>query len=242
MTALSVNLNKVALIRNSRGGSVPNVLQVSKDCVQFGADGITVHPRPDQRHIRYKDVRELKDNLSVELNVEGYPSKVFLSLIEELCPAQCTLVPDPPDALTSDTGWDTGKHKHFLLDIIKRLQAKGIRTSLFVDTSLDNIEHAREIGTNRIELYTGPYAKAYSEGNQTIVEDYARAGNYALELGMGVNAGHDLNRNNLPAFHTKLPFLEEVSIGHALVSDALYLGLEETIRQYQSCLGKKVRA
>ena len=242
MTALSVNLNKVALIRNSRGGSVPNVLQVAQDCIQFGADGITVHPRPDQRHARDQDVRELKKILSVELNVEGYPSQRFLSLMEEVLPAQCTLVPDPPGALTSDTGWETGKHKHFLLDIIKHLQSKGIRTSLFVDTSLENIEHAREIGTDRIELYTGPFAKAYAEGKQELLEDYARAGNYAVELGMGVNAGHDLNLNNLTAFHTNLPFLEEVSIGHALVSDALYLGLKETIFQYQSCLGKKIRA
>ncbi|MEM6631219.1 MAG: pyridoxine 5'-phosphate synthase [Bacteroidota bacterium] len=242
MTALSVNINKVALIRNARGGSIPNVVQVAKDCVSFGADGITVHPRPDQRHIRYQDVRDLKEALSVELNVEGYPSEAFLSLMQEVRPSQCTLVPDPPDVLTSDTGWDTGKHKHFLLAIIQRLQALGIRTSLFVDTSFDSLEHARDIGTDRIELYTGPYAEAYTEGNTALIEAYSRAGEYATELGMGVNAGHDLNLDNLETFHSNLPFLEEVSIGHALISDALYLGLKETIHQYQSCLGKKIQA
>ena len=238
MTALSVNLNKVALIRNSRGGSLPNVLQIAKDCVSYGADGITVHPRPDERHTRYQDVRELNEALSVEFNVEGYPSEPFLQLVEEVGPTQCTLVPDAPDALTSDQGWDTLTHKHFLLDIILRLQAKQIRTSLFIEPSLEHIEAAREIGTDRIELYTGPYAISSKEGDQEVLETFARAGAFAHEIGLGVNAGHDLNLENLAAFHRALPFLEEVSIGHALISDALYYGLEKTIRLYQSCLGK----
>ena len=238
MTALSVNLNKVALIRNSRGASLPNVLQVAKDCVAYGADGITVHPRPDERHTRYQDVRDLKEALSVEFNVEGYPSESFLKLMEEVQPTQCTLVPDPPNALTSNQGWHTLKHKHFLLDIIQRLQSQGIRTSIFIETSLDLMEGAREIGTDRIELYTGPYAESVYEGDSSILEEYARAGAFAKELGMGVNAGHDLNLGNLAAFHQALPFLAEVSIGHALISDALYFGLESTIQKYQSCLGK----
>ncbi len=238
MTALSVNLNKVALIRNSRGASIPNVLQVAKDCVAYGADGITVHPRPDERHTRYQDVRELKNTLTVEFNVEGYPSESFLQLMEEVRPAQCTLVPDPPEALTSNQGWNTLKHKHFLLDIIQRLQDLGIRTSIFIETSLELMEGAREIGTDRVELYTGPYAESVKENDSSILPEYARAGAFAKELGMGVNAGHDLNLDNLTAFHQALPFLAEVSIGHALISDALYFGLESTIQKYQACLGK----
>lgn len=238
MTQLSVNINKIALIRNSRGANVPNVLQVAHDCVAFGADGITVHPRPDERHIRYQDVRELDSALSVEFNVEGYPSERFLQLMEEVKPDQCTLVPDPPGALTSNAGWDTAKHKHFLLDVINRLKSWGIRTSLFMETSLDPIAIAKEIGTDRIELYTEPYAQDYPKDKIAAVAPYIRAAAFAHELGLGVNAGHDLNRENLAYLAEQLPVLDEVSIGHALVSDALYLGLEETIRQYQACLGK----
>ena len=239
MTQLSVNLNKVALLRNSRGRDLPNVVQVALDCIAFGADGITMHPRPDERHARRQDIYDLKEAIEVELNVEGYPSERFLQMIAEVKPAQCTLVPDPPGVLTSDAGWDTKKHKHFLLDIILRLEAVGVRSSLFVEPDLDMIEAAREIGSDRIELYTEAYASQYAKGNKDAVEPYARAAAYAHEIGLEVNAGHDLNRDNLAWFAEKLPMLKEVSIGHALIADALYLGLEETIRQYQLCLGKE---
>ena len=238
MVNLSVNVNKVALLRNSRGHNLPNVVQVALDCVRFGGDGITVHPRPDGRHIRQHDVYELKEVLEVEFNVEGFPSKAFLAMMEEVKPDQCTLVPDPPEALTSNAGWDTMAHRHFLLETIQRLQAAGIRTSLFIDTDLDRIAMAKEIGTDRIELYTEPYAVAFAEGDPESVEPFARAAAYANELGLGINAGHDLNLQNLKHFAENLPALQEVSIGHALISDALYLGLEETIKRYQACLGK----
>ncbi|RMG26367.1 MAG: pyridoxine 5'-phosphate synthase [Bacteroidetes bacterium] len=241
MVNLSINLNKVALLRNSRGRNLPDLQQVALDCVRFGGDGITLHPRPDERHARKSDVYALKKILPVELNVEGFPSRDFLKMIEDVKPAQCTLVPDPPDALTSDAGWNTKKHKHFLLEVIQRLQAQGIRTSIFVETDLDMIEAAREIGTNRIELYTEAYASQYAQGHAEAVEPYARAAAFAHELGLEVNAGHDLNLHNLQHFATAVPHLSEVSIGHALISDALYLGLEETIRRYQACLGKEVQ-
>ncbi|MDP5170451.1 MAG: pyridoxine 5'-phosphate synthase [Bacteroidia bacterium] len=240
MTKLSVNLNKVALLRNSRGRNYPDLIQFALDCVKLGADGITMHPRPDERHARKSDIFELKEALTVELNVEGYPSEDFLRLIEEVKPAQCTLVPDAPDQLTSDHGWDTNKFKGYLLDIILRLQAAGVRTSIFVDPDLDMIEAAREIGTDRIELYTETYASQYAFGNPNLVEEFARAAAFAHELGLGVNAGHDLNLDNLLHFHSMVTPLHEVSIGHALITDALYLGLEETIRRYQGCLGKSV--
>lgn len=236
MTLLSVNLNKVALIRNSRGKNTPDVLQVALDCVRFGADGITMHPRPDERHARKADIFALKEALSVELNVEGYPSEDFLRMIEQVKPAQCTLVPDAPDALTSNAGWDTQKHKPYLLDIILRLQAAGVRTSIFVEPDLDAVEGAREIGTDRIELYTEDYASQFAEGNPAAVEPYARAAAYAHELGLDINAGHDLNTHNLAHFAQQVPHLAEVSIGHALVSDALYWGLETTIQRYKACL------
>ena len=238
MTLLSVNLNKVALVRNSRGRNLPNLLQVAQDCVRFGADGITLHPRPDERHARRSDIYELAAGLSVELNVEGYPSESFLQMIEEVKPAQCTLVPDPPGALTSDAGWDTIRNKHLLLDIILRLEAAGVRSSIFIETNLDHIEMAREIGTKRIELYTEAYASEYPTGPAEAVAPYARAAGYAHEIGLEVNAGHDLNLDNLGLFAQELPMLAEVSIGHALVCDAMYMGLEETIRQYQAALGK----
>lgn len=238
MTQLSVNLNKVALLRNSRGRDYPNLLQVAQDCVRFGADGITLHPRPDERHARKQDIYDLKEVLTVELNVEGYPSEDFLRMIERVKPAQCTLVPDAPDQLTSDHGWDTSKFKGFLLDIILRIQAAGVRASVFVDPDLDMVEGAREIGTDRIELYTESYASQCAAGHPGVVEDFARAAAFAHELGLEVNAGHDLNLDNLPLFAEKVEPLHEVSIGHALVTDALYLGLQETIRRYQACLGK----
>jgi pyridoxine 5-phosphate synthase len=240
MIHLSVNLNKIALIRNARGKNYPDLIQVARDCVRFGADGITVHPRPDGRHVLRSDVFTLKESLSVELNVEGYPSESFLNMIEEVRPAQCTLVPDPPDALTSNAGWDTLRHRHFLLDIVQRIQAAGVRASIFVETDLDRIGMAREIGTDRVELYTEAYAEEYARDRAAAVAPYAGAAAYAREIGLEVNAGHDLNLENLAFFAREVPALEEVSIGHALISDALYLGLEETIRRYQACLGKKI--
>ncbi|MDX1908745.1 MAG: pyridoxine 5'-phosphate synthase [Bacteroidia bacterium] len=239
MVHLSVNINKIALIRNSRGHNLPDVLQVAQDCIRFGADGITVHPRPDERHVRRQDVYDLKAILSVELNVEGYPSESFLRMIEEVQPAQATLVPDPPQALTSNAGWDTVRYKGMLAEITARIQAAGVRTSLFVAPDLEMIEAAREIGADRIELYTEAFAAAYDQGDPAAaVEPYARSAAYAHALGLGVNAGHDLNLRNLAWLAQHLPMLDEVSIGHALVCDALYLGLEETIRRYQGCLGK----
>ena len=240
MIQLSVNLNKVALLRNSRGRNYPDLLQVAQDCVALGADGITVHPRPDERHARRADVYALQEVLTVELNVEGYPSEAFLRMIEEVRPAQCTLVPDAPDALTSDAGWDTLRHRHMLLEIVQRIQAAGVRCSLFVEPHLDHIAGARELGTDRIELYTEAYASAYAQGDREAVMPYAQAAAYAHELGLGVNAGHDLNLDNLGFFAEQVPHLAEVSIGHALITDALYLGLPETIRRYQQCLGKEV--
>ena len=239
MTQLSVNLNKVALIRNSRGRNLPDLLQVAQDCIRFGADGITLHPRPDERHARKSDVYQLKPALSVELNVEGYPSEAFLAMIEETQPAQCTLVPDPPGALTSDAGWDTLKHTGFLKEVISRIKAAGVRSSIFIETDLKMIEQAKLIGTDRIELYTEHYASSFGKGDKAAVEPYAEAGAFAQSIGLAVNAGHDLNLDNLSYFVEKLPMLEEVSIGHALICDALYLGLSETIRRYQECLGKE---
>jgi len=233
MTKLSVNINKVALIRNSRGGNLPDVIQVAKDCERFGADGITVHPRPDQRHIRFDDVYQLKDVVNTEFNVEGYPSEQFLQMIREVKPHQCTLVPDAPDALTSSDGWDTIKHEQFLFNIIGELKSFGIRISLFVEPIEQFIEGAKKTGADRIELYTGPYAANYSLSPEKAVEKYANAARYATQIGLGVNAGHDLNLQNLKYFKQHIPDLLEVSIGHALISDALYLGLENTIQMYK---------
>lgn len=238
MTKLSVNLNKVALIRNSRGTNLPDLARVARDVVAYGADGITLHPRPDERHAKRADIYELKPLLDVELNVEGYPSESFLKMIEEAQPAQCTLVPDPPGVLTSNAGWDTLKHKHFLAEVVDRIKAAGVRASIFIETDLDRIGMAKEIGTDRIELYTEEFARLYAEGQAEIVEPYARSAAFAHELGLEVNAGHDLNLDNLTFFAKEVPHLAEVSIGHALVCDALYLGFEETIRRYQACLGK----
>jgi pyridoxine 5-phosphate synthase len=232
MTKLSVNINKIALLRNSRGGNLPNVLKAALDCERFGAQGITVHPRPDARHIRYGDVRELKPILATELNVEGYPSQSFLDLVHEVKPHQVTLVPDPPDALTSNSGWDTIKNKAFLKEVIVHLKKDKIRTSVFINTDLDQIEGAAAVGTERIELYTEEYAANYSNNPETAIEPYRKAAHRAYKYGLGINAGHDLNLTNLAYFHKNIPRLEEVSIGHALIADALYLGLENTIRLY----------
>ncbi|MDA3883062.1 MAG: pyridoxine 5'-phosphate synthase [Bacteroidales bacterium] len=236
MTALSVNINKIALIRNSRGGNMPNVLQIALDCEKYGAQGITVHPRPDERHIRYADVPELKQHISSELNVEGYPSDSFLNMVTAVKPAQVTLVPDPPEALTSNTGWDTIKHKDFLQSVTKKLQSANIRVSIFVDPNISFIKNARELGADRIELFTEPYALQFNEDKNSAIQKFAEASKFAHSIGLGINAGHDLNLENLHFFYTNIPFLDEVSIGHALISDALYFGLEHTIKMYRSQL------
>ncbi|VBB48233.1 Pyridoxine 5'-phosphate synthase [uncultured Paludibacter sp.] len=236
MTTLSVNINKIATLRNARGGNVPDVLKVALDCEKFGADGITVHPRPDERHIRYADVLALKPVLSTEFNIEGYPSPEFLKLVKTIKPAQVTLVPDPPDAITSSAGWDTKKNQEFLREIIENFQQAGIRVSIFVDTNLENIEYAAKIGTDRIELYTEPYATNYPKDREKAVAPFVDAARLAKKLGLGLNAGHDLSLENLAYLHQNIPWLEEVSIGHALICDALYLGLEETIKRYKEAL------
>jgi pyridoxine 5-phosphate synthase len=232
MAKLSVNINKIATLRNSRGGNLPDVLKVAQSCEAFGAEGITVHPRPDERHIRYQDVRDLKPLVKTEFNVEGYPSDSFMKLVLEVKPHQVTLVPDPPDALTSNAGWDTVKHRDFLKDTIKTLQSAGIRASIFVDTEIRNINGALETGTDRIELYTEQYAVDYPKSKEKAIELYRQAAIRANELGLGINAGHDLNLFNLKYFAQNIPGLLEVSIGHALISDALYFGLENTIQLY----------
>ncbi|MEM6396708.1 MAG: pyridoxine 5'-phosphate synthase [Bacteroidota bacterium] len=235
-TRLSVNLNKVALIRNSRGANRPDLLQVARDCEAFGAEGITVHPRPDERHVKRSDVGLLKSVVTTEFNVEGYPSEAFMHLVLENKPHQVTLVPDKPGQLTSDHGWDTIKDADFLKLIIDRLQEAGIRSSLFTDTDPAIIEGAKAIGVDRIELYTGPYAHEFHHDPDAAVAPYARAGQLAYDLGLGLNAGHDLDLENLAHFKKHVPALLEVSIGHALISDALYLGLSNTIQQYLRCL------
>jgi pyridoxine 5-phosphate synthase len=236
MTNLSVNINKVALIRNSRGSNLPNVVQVALDCVQFGAQGITVHPRPDGRHIRKDDVYKLKEVLTVEFNIEGYPTDDFLDMVIDVKPAQCTLVPDPPNVLTSNEGWDTIKHQSFLKDIITQLTEQGIRVSLFVNPDPKMVVGAKQIGAHRVELYTGTYAYQFESNPERAIQDYVIASHEAHNVNIGLNAGHDLNLHNLAYFRKNIPNLLEVSIGHALISDALYLGLKETIRQYLECL------
>lgn len=236
MTKLSVNINKVATLRNARGGNIPNVCQVAIDCERFGADGITVHPRPDERHIRYADVWELKSVLKTEFNIEGYPSEKFLHLVKSVKPHQVTLVPDAPEAITSNAGWDTVKNFDFLKDIVAELQEEGIRVSIFVDTNLKNIEYASLTGADRVELYTEPYAKEYSTNREKAIAPFIEAAQLAKKLGLGLNAGHDLNLQNLRYLRENIPWLDEVSIGHALISDALYFGLEQTIKQYKNQL------
>jgi pyridoxine 5-phosphate synthase len=237
MTKLSVNINKIATIRNARGGNTPNVVQVAIDCERFGADGITVHPRPDERHITYQDVADLSKVVTTEFNIEGYPDQRYMDMIERFRPAQATLVPDPPHVLTSNAGWDTKQHEGLLKELVQQLNKWGVRTSVFVDTDLQNIDYAAKTGVGRIELYTGPYADQFHLGKEAAIAAYVTAGNRALELGMELNAGHDLNQDNLRFFKQSLPALAEVSIGHALISDALYLGLENTVQRYKFLLG-----
>ena len=236
MTNLSVNINKVATIRNARGGNMPDVLKVAQDAEAFGAQGITVHPRPDERHIRYSDVYALKPLVKTEFNIEGYPCEKFIDLVLKVRPTQVTLVPDAPDAITSNAGWDVKGNFSFLSDLVECFTSNGIRTSIFVGTDLANIEEAAKTGTDRIELYTEPYATLYPMNREEAVVPFVEAAKLAKNLGIGVNAGHDLNLENLAFFHQQIPWLEEVSIGHALICDALYLGLKETIRQYRACL------
>ena len=236
MTQLSVNVNKIATLRNARGGNVPDLVRVALDCERFGAQGITVHPRPDERHIRYQDVYDLKQVLTTEFNIEGNPIPSFMELVGRVRPHQVTLVPDAPDALTSSAGWDVVQHRSFLTDILGQLKEWGIRTSIFVGTDLGNLEEAAAIGTDRVELYTEPYAALYAEDRERAISPFVRAAEHALSLGLELNAGHDLSLENLAFFSASIPGLSEVSIGHALISDALYLGLEETIRRYRSCL------
>jgi pyridoxine 5-phosphate synthase len=233
---LSVNINKVATIRNARGGNVPDVIQVALDCERFGAQGITVHPRPDERHIRYEDVRNLRGKLSTEFNIEGNPTARFMRLVLEVKPDQATLVPDAPEALTSNMGWNTVKQQSFLKDIVKGLHKSGIRTSLFVDPDAKYIEAAAQTGTDRIELYTGPYAHLYPKDKAAAVRPFREAALLAQSLGLGVNAGHDLSLENLNYLISNIPFIDEVSIGHALISDALYFGLEKTVQLYREQL------
>lgn len=232
MTKLSVNINKIALIRNSRGANYPNLLQVARDCEEFGAEGITVHPRPDQRHVRYDDLQPLREIVTTEFNIEGYPSEEFLKIVLRVKPDQCTLVPDPPGALTSDTGWNTVKYSRFLTDVIARLKDAGIRTSLFIDPVQEMMEEAKASGTDRIEFYTGPYAHHFRENKVDAISPYKQAANICQKLSLGINAGHDLNLENLSYFKTEVSELLEVSIGHALICDALYFGLKNTIQMY----------
>ena len=236
MTKLSVNINKVATIRNARGGDIPNVVQFAIDCERFGADGITIHPRPDERHITTKDVYELKRAVTTEFNIEGYPDERYMKIIHYLTPEQATLVPDPPGVLTSNAGWDTKKHFDFLKETCAEIHSLGIRSSIFIEPKIELIEYAKQIGVQRIELYTGPYAEHYSINREKAILEYVQAANAANELGLGINAGHDLNQENLKFFKSQIPFLAEVSIGHAIISDALYLGIENTIQRYKLLL------
>lgn len=239
MAQLSVNINKIATLRNSRGGNVPNLLKVASDCEEFGADGITVHPRPDERHIKYQDVYDLRPLIKTEFNIEGYPSKSFIDLVTKVKPTQVTLVPDAPEAVTSNAGWDVKKNINELSEIIENLREAGIRTSIFVDTNLENIEYAAKTGTDRIELYTGPYAELFHKDMNGAIAPFIEAVALAKKLGLGINAGHDLSLENLTFFSKSIPYIEEVSIGHALICDALYLGLEKTIKAYKECLNTK---
>ena len=232
MTKLSVNINKIATLRNARGGNTPNVLQVALDCERFGAHGITVHPRPDERHITRKDVYDLKPALTTEFNIEGYPNPAFIATVLELKPDQVTLVPDAPGVLTSNAGWDTVEHKTFLQDVVGRFNNAGIRTSIFVETNEDHIIGAKETGTNRIELYTEDFAIGFPKDPENAIAPFVYSAELAHSLGLGINAGHDLSLDNLAYFATHIPNLLEVSIGHALISDALYFGLENVIQMY----------
>jgi pyridoxine 5-phosphate synthase len=236
MTKLSVNINKIATIRNARGGKTPNVAQFAIDCERFGADGITVHPRPDERHITLQDIYDLKQVVTTEFNIEGYPDERFLKMIYEVLPEQATLVPDPPHVLTSNAGWDTVKHLDLLSDLNQQFKSIGVRSSIFIEPNLNLIDYAAKTGVDRIELYTGPFAEDFSNNPEKAIEAYAKAVEHALDLGLGINAGHDLSLENLRFFKQNLKRLDEVSIGHALISDALYLGIENTIQRYKYLL------
>ncbi len=233
MTNLSVNINKVATIRNARGGNKPDILKFATDCESFGADGITVHPRPDERHIRYQDVRDLKPILKTEFNIEGYPQKSFIDLVMAVCPTQVTLVPDSPGQITSDHGWDTKSHLSFLTDVVAGFQERGIRVSLFVDANPEMVECAAKAGADRVELYTEPYAVAFPKDREAAIKPYIEAARTAHSCGLGLNAGHDLDLMNLGYFISNIPSTDEVSIGHSLICDALYLGLKQTIKEYK---------
>ena len=232
MTRLSVNINKFATLRNARGGNLPDVIKAALDCEKFGAEGITVHPRPDERHIRYQDVLDLKPILTTEFNIEGNPIPSFIDLVMKVRPAQVTLVPDAENVLTSNAGWNTIENKQFLKDVCKMFKDAGIRTSIFIDPVIEMIKHAAETGCDRVELYTEAYSAQYSQNREQAIEPYFKAAQCAAECGLGLNAGHDLNLENLRYFIETIPFIDEVSIGHALISDALYLGLENTIKAY----------
>lgn len=239
MTRLSVNINKVATLRNARGENVPDVERFAIDCERFGAQGITVHPRPDERHITRRDVDLLSKIVSTEFNIEGYPTPEFMDLVIKASPAQVTLVPDSPDALTSSAGWDVVANREFLSEVVARFRNAGIRVSIFVNAEVEQVKAAASIGADRVELYTKPYAEAYAADREAAVAPYVEASRTAHNAGLGVNAGHDLSLINLEYFYRSLPYLNEVSIGHALICDALYLGLEETIRRYRACLTAK---
>lgn len=236
MTKLSVNINKVATLRNARGGNNPDVCKFALDCEAMGSEGITVHPRPDERHIRRADVYALSPLLHTEFNIEGYPSPSFIDLVLQVKPAQVTLVPDAPDQITSNHGWDTVTHQDFLSEVIRVFKEAGIRTSVFVDPEVEMVEYAAKAGTDRVELYTEPYASGYAKDREKAVAPYVTAAAAAKRMGLGLNAGHDLSLDNLAFFAQQIPYLDEVSIGHALICDALYLGLAETIRRYKECL------
>ncbi len=241
MTRLSVNINKIATLRNARGGNNPNVVQVAKDCERFGAQGITIHPRPDERHITIKDVYDLKEVVTTEFNIEGYPDQRFLDLIADVRPEQATLVPDPPEVLTSNAGWDTIKNYDFLKAVCGQIKALGVRVSIFIDPDQLQLEYAAKLRTDRIEFYTEPYAVNFATNKEKAVKSFADGANIAADLGLGINAGHDLSLENLAYFNQQLPQLAEVSIGHALISDALYYGLENTIQLYLRQLKEKTQ-
>ena len=236
MTKLSVNVNKIATIRNARGQNTPNIVDAVMNCQKFGADGITVHPRPDERHITKRDVFDIKPKITTEYNIEGYPTDDFIDMVLNVQPNQVTLVPDSPDVITSSSGWDTIKFQSYLKNIISKLKNSGIRTSIFVDPIIDIIQATKECGADRIELYTEDYANNYNLNKDKAIEPYVIAAKKANEMGLGINAGHDLNLNNLNFFANNIPNLLEVSIGHALISDAIYLGLENTIQMYKRLL------
>ncbi|MFV0376572.1 MAG: pyridoxine 5'-phosphate synthase [Mangrovibacterium sp.] len=236
MTRLSVNINKIATLRNSRGGSVPSVVEAAINCQKFGAEGITIHPRPDERHIRRQDVYDIKPHIYTELNIEGYPSDDFIKLVVDVKANQATLVPDKPGQLTSDHGWNTIENEAFLTDVIGTLKSHGIRTSIFVDPDVNMVEGAKKAGADRIELYTEPYASMYMKDPEKAIAPFVRAAKMAKQLGLGINAGHDLNLKNLKYLIDMIPFIDEVSIGHALIADALYMGLRSTIKEYRDCI------